>query len=828
MNYIDISKKKIHAGTVIASSGDADPSVSAKNLVTSSGIWCTKKHNSMSTDYAIVDYGEIVPVNFIEILPSANINSFPESFRVEGSIDGNAWSTIHYERLYEASYDEIFRLDIPLTFIRYLKLLILRHRNLNKKFFSEISAISTGIAGFKSLTASSSSSHQHDVSKLIDGIAHTFWESEQHAESVSEKINIDLGNIFHINRISLSAANIEDHCFPEDFVVEVSTDLDIWKTVVTEKGFIAEAGCTYFWEIAAAPARYIRLEMDRKIKSERKLPLRLAAIEVAAAHVNPYHTHNIGEITPYASVFSAGIVRLAHDGEDAMGTAVQGSDHRLRDASVIFKGIVRLANHGETADGLALQASDPRIQPATEVREGIVRLAYDRECKAGAVVQSNDSRLQEATTQSFGIVRLCPDGVYSDNAVVVGNDSRLQKATTTSYGICRLAENGENSPECVVQGNDKRLRDATTLYKGIVELAEDGEDREGVVVQGNDRRLKMATVETPGIVRLAKSGEKREGVAVQANDERLFDAREPLPHTHEYAPLKHEYNSHTGTIAIISEKHTSFSGILPPPESAAIVYARNESKSPGAVGVLGVASSHFDEKMIHQYGVLGHANFIGIRGQSSGYEEGANRGCGVLGISRFGAGGVFVSEHSFSLVADGFGAIDEFDTSCYLKGNGDALLVRGKSEFHGSIHLFGNGNLLANIVEFFEVEDSEYIAEGDLLVASPKGKGILARSRTPYDSGVIGIVSSNPCVVLNNVTGSAKKYPVVLSGRTMMRVDARKRKVKPGDLIVTSDTPGCGMATDKRGDEIVGAVIAKALDFLDEGIGLIQVFVVHF
>ena len=46
---------------------------------------------------------------------------------------------------------------------------------------------------------------------------------------------------------------------------------------------------------------------------------------------------------------------------------------------------------------------------------------------------------------------------------------------------------------------------------------------------------------------------------------------------------------------------------------------------------------------------MGHSQFIGVRGQSAGNEEGDNRGCGVLGISRFGAGGVFASEHGFSL-----------------------------------------------------------------------------------------------------------------------------------------------------------------------------------
>ncbi len=1116
MIYIDISRKKIHRGTISASSGEADPQTSAQNLLKPSGVWCTKKHNSIAMDYAIVDYGEVVPINFIEVAPSpSGSDAFPESFRIEGSNDGITWGTIHYERSYDSQQAEPFRVELPLAFFRYLKLLIIRPKNINKKFYSEIGVLSAGIAGFKTLTASSSSSYQHDISKVVDNIDHTFWESELESKNADETIDIDLGNIYHINRIILKAAPLEDHCFPENFILELSTDLNIWQTVLSEKAFIAEPGGHYFWEIAATPARYLRLEMERKKAGSGNIPLRIASLEVAAAHVNPYHTHNIGDITPYASVFSAGIVRLAHDGEDAMGTAVQGNDHRLRDASVIFKGIVRLANHGESGKGLAVQASDPRIHPASEVREGIVRLAYDRENKAGAVVQGNDSRLQEATTQSYGIVKLCPDNVYSENAVIVGNDSRLQRATTAAFGICRLAENGENAPECVVQGNDRRLRDATTLYKGIVELAEDGEDREGVVVQGNDRRIKDATTlskgivelaedgedrervvvqgndrrlkdattsakgivelaedgedregvvvqgndrrlkdattsakgivelaedgedregvavqgndrrlkdateltkgilrfardgesvpcaavqgndrrlkdatttakgivelaedgedqegvvvqgndrrlkdattsikgivelaedgedregvvvqgndrrlkeadtrrhgivrfaedgessplaavqgndrrlkdattsakgivelaedgedregvavqgsdrrlkdattstkgivelaedgedregvvvqgndrrlkaantENSGIVRLAKNGEKREGLAVQANDERLFDARNPLPHQHDYAPSLHEHNSHIGTLTIIAQKETPYNGILPPPDAMAVVYARNESKHPGAAGVAGVASSYSDEKKIHQYGVLGHSQFVGVRGQSSGHEEEKDKGCGVLGVSRFGPGGVFASEHSFSLVADGFGAIDEFDSSCQLKGNGEALLVKGQSEFHGRINIYNAGNFPVGIVELFEVDDEEYLAVGDILVASPRGNGILSRCRTPYDRGVVGIVSGNPGLIFDNANGTVKKYPVVLAGKALVRADARKRKIKPGDLIVTSDTPGCGMAGEIQGAEATGTVIAKSLNSLDEGVGLIHVFVFH-
>ncbi len=1052
MIYTDIGRNRMYAGRIAASSGECGPSGAAVNLLGEEGAWCTRKHNAITADHAVIDYGEVLPVNFIEMRPSqSGLEVFPESFRFEASQDGETWKVLHTEKSFDITQFDRFTLALPITFLQYLKVMVLRQRNVNKKFYAEIGSVAAGIKGFTSIVATSSSSYQHDISQILNGKPGSYWESEPGTEESQERIEIDLGNIFHVNRITLVAPPMEDHGFPSIFTVELSTDLVIWSSVLTENGFSAEASGKYFWEIASTPARFMRINITTKKLEGGTFAARIASLEIAAAHVNPFHTHNIGEITPYASVFSAGIVRLAKDGEDAIGTAVQGNDHRLRDASTIYKGITRLANYGEVGEGLAVQASDPRIQPATDVREGIVRFAYDREGKAGTAVQGNDSRLQEASISNYGIVKLCPDNVYSENSVVQGNDSRLRKATVSEFGICRLADNGENLQGCVVQGNDRRLRDATTLYRGIVELGEDGEDREGVVVQGNDRRLRDATTASRGIVelaedgedapgvavqgndrrlkdatesskgimrfardgeatsfaavqagdrrlrdattsyrgivelaedgedvpgvavqgndrrlkeaststrgivelaedgedrpgvavqgndrrlreageenhgimrfardgepspraavqgsdrrlreatttspgivelgedgedregvavqgndrrlreatttspgivelgedgedregvvvqgndrrlkhagemnfgivRLAKDGEKREGLAVQSHDARLFDAREPLPHNHEYAPLHHDYGAHSGIVKVIAQRQGAFGGILPPPDDSSIIYGRNESKESGAVGVTGIASSFSDDKKRHQYGVLGHSQFVGVRGQSAGNEEGDDRGCGVLGLSRFGAGGVFSSEHAFSLVADGFGRIDAYDSTPALRGNGDALLVNGHSEFHGRVNIYNRGEHPAGIVELFEVDDEEYVTPGDVLVASPRGGGILSRSRSPYDRGVVGIVSGNPTMIFNNAGEGKRLYPVVLSGRALCRIDAREKAVKPGDLIVTSSMPGCGMAGDVDSPDKTGTVVAKALDSLAEGVQAISVFIFH-
>ncbi len=348
-------------------------------------------------------------------------------------------------------------------------------------------------------------------------------------------------------------------------------------------------------------------------------------------------------------------------------------------------------------------------------------------------------------------------------------------------------------------------------------------------MQGNDRRLRDATESEPGIVRLAKNGESKPGTAVQSNDSRLSDARQPLAHTHAYAPLVHDYSSHTGTIDIRESMQQKFSGIVPPPDGSSVLYGKNMSTEDGAVGITGVANES-SGKPAHSYGVVGHGGLVGVRGQSTGKSGMAPAGCGVMGISRFGAGGFFASEHSFSLVVDGYGSITDCDDSLNLTGNGDALRVEGKSIFNGSIML-GNRDRddksPSNVVEMFQVDDEDYISPGDLLVISHKGGSILSRSSGSYAKSIIGVVSGNPALVFDNSGNAKKTYPVTLAGKTYCKVDARRRPVNPGDLIVSSDMPGAGMAGEIDSFDKIGTVIGKALDRLADGIGIIPIYIVH-
>ncbi len=1084
MEYINISHKRNHDCKIHAVSSEQHETYSVFNILQDAGYWCSRKSDENIPEYIILDLQKNVTIDYVEIKASPNgTRAFPEDIRFEGSLDGECWMVLYEEKKLVLDSDT-YRLDIPLTLVRYLKILIITSHLNEGKFYSEIGRVRTGIAGISEIKASSVSSSGRVPQNLLFDDPEEIWESELKTQSAKESLFVDLGKIFHVNRIILGSAS---RGFPENFYIETSSDNNVWMPLLEEKNFKPQVIKKYFWNTDIRPARYLRIEAKGVKYPDGKYGVQLAHLEISAAPFNPFHTHNIGDLTPYASIFQAGIVRFAKDGDDAPGIAVQANDRRLRDATTIFKGIVQLAEDGDTAKGLAVQASDSRIAPATDLKAGIVRLAHNRENKPGVVVQGNDSRLQEATTVNFGIVKLCPDGMYKENAAVTGNDPRLHKASTGAFGICKLADDGADTAGAVVQANDKRLRDATTVYKGIVELAEDGEtnagvvvqgndkrlkdattsakgiveladngedspgvavqgndrrlkdattsakgivelaedgeakagvvvqgndrrlkdatttakgivelaedgeakagvvvqgndrrlkdatttakgivelaedgetkagvavqgndrrlkdatttakgiveladngedspgvavqgndrrlkdattsakgivelaedgetkagvvvqgndrrlkdatttakgivelaedgetkagvvvqgndrrlkdatttakgivelaedgeDSPGVAVQGNDRRIKNATEQSPGIVTLARDNETKPGCVVQSNDQRLSNARTPLPHTHDYAPVNHDHNSHSGTIAIRASMHEPFTDVTPPSDGSAVIFARNESPESGSVGLAGVAGVT-SAGHTRTYGVVGHSGHVGVRGQSSGGTDESDRGCGVLGVSRFGAGGIFASEHGFSLVAEGHGALKQYDESLNLTGNGDALLVNGRSVFNGTLHIHNktadeSGIYPSNLVEIFEIDDAEYVQPGDILVVSEGGRSILSRARTEYNRSVIGVVSGNPTIIINTNGTKQKAYPVALTGTVLCRIDARQKPVRPGDPVVTSSTPGCGMGGVVDSFDKIGTVIGKALDALDDGIALVPVFISH-
>ncbi len=127
---------------------------------------------------------------------------------------------------------------------------------------------------------------------------------------------------------------------------------------------------------------------------------------------------------------------------------------------------------------------------------------------------------------------------------------------------------------------------------------------------------------------------------------------------------------------------------------------------------------------------------------------------------------------------------------------------------------------------------SEIVEPGDVLVIDRDNQGMMRRAYEGSDTGVIGVVAAKPGVVLGtnppasgeseNAVSVSQRAAVALAGVVSCKVDADYGAVWPGDLLVTSPTPGHAMRTDAP---LPGTMLGKALEPLAEGTGAIRVLV---
>ncbi|WP_263418060.1 hypothetical protein [Terriglobus albidus] len=120
--------------------------------------------------------------------------------------------------------------------------------------------------------------------------------------------------------------------------------------------------------------------------------------------------------------------------------------------------------------------------------------------------------------------------------------------------------------------------------------------------------------------------------------------------------------------------------------------------------------------------------------------------------------------------------------------------------------------------------DRKTYEPGDVLVVDPKVEGKFLKSSEPYATTVMGIYSTQPGLTGRRVGApkTGEEVPMAMLGIVPTKVSAENGAIKPGDLLVTSSTPGYAMkATDRS--RMIGALIGKALGHLDSGVGVIEV-----
>jgi len=126
----------------------------------------------------------------------------------------------------------------------------------------------------------------------------------------------------------------------------------------------------------------------------------------------------------------------------------------------------------------------------------------------------------------------------------------------------------------------------------------------------------------------------------------------------------------------------------------------------------------------------------------------------------------------------------------------------------------------ADIAEWVWV--SEPVERGDVLEFDPVNPQCYRRSTEACSVLLAGVVSSIPGVVLGVSEPDQPKALLALTGIVPVKVTNEGGPIQPGDLLVTSSTPGYAMRCTAS-DACPCTLVGKALESLDEAQGVILV-----
>jgi hypothetical protein len=163
-------------------------------------------------------------------------------------------------------------------------------------------------------------------------------------------------------------------------------------------------------------------------------------------------------------------------------------------------------------------------------------------------------------------------------------------------------------------------------------------------------------------------------------------------------------------------------------------------------------------------------------------------------------------------------------------GIGGASSASHKLKVTGNVDVAGTvtgSNIKAHYQDIAEwVPSTSDLTPGTVVVLNLDRDNQIMASATAYDTAVAGVVSAQPGLSLG--IESEDKEQIATTGRVKVRVDARSKPIRVGDLLVTSNAPGTAMRSEPmnvngRPFHQPGTIIGKALQSLDGGVGEILV-----
>jgi hypothetical protein len=211
-------------------------------------------------------------------------------------------------------------------------------------------------------------------------------------------------------------------------------------------------------------------------------------------------------------------------------------------------------------------------------------------------------------------------------------------------------------------------------------------------------------------------------------------------------------------------------------------------------------------------------NSAGTRGVFLGYDDSGT--VGVIGTEQANGSLAFWTYNS---TGGGWGE--------RMRLTNTGMVGIGTTAPSAMFHVAGNvqvdGNIGAKYQDVAEwVKTPTALPPGTVVVIDGKAINSVVPSDRPYDTRVVGVVSSKPGILLGEPSENATK--VAQSGRVKVKVDASYGPVAIGDLLVTSKTPGHAMRSEpvSVGGAVIhqpGTLLGKALESLQEGQGEILI-----
>jgi len=166
--------------------------------------------------------------------------------------------------------------------------------------------------------------------------------------------------------------------------------------------------------------------------------------------------------------------------------------------------------------------------------------------------------------------------------------------------------------------------------------------------------------------------------------------------------------------------------------------------------------------------------------------------------------------------------IEMGNASTTITGTSSVFRVTASGEVRADGGWYGGGLYLgsADVAEWVSV--SGPVEPGTVLELDPQQPGAYRRSQTPCSTLVAGVVSSQPGMVLGG-TESAEGYALLaLSGIVPVKVTNEGGPIQPGDLLVSSSTPGYAMRWAGDGS-CPCTLVGKALEPMTDERGVISV-----